>query len=264
MTRQTVVMIASVAALSGAAGYALRARAEGPPRTNPLFYKGALLDSTGAPVTGTKAVAVSLYDDENTGALLCSSAPVTVNLTPTKGQFRIPLSGGTGDCVQAVHATSDVWVAVSVDGVLPVGRTKLGAVPYALEADHALTARSVPGLDSPRAVIDQVNAALAAGARLNAGVQGTHVVPVSANLPVVPAGATFPEAAVEALCPPGEKLLGGGCATHHSEWLLWINAPRDQADGWACRAKNVSNAFAAGMKGSTLTGPFVAYAVCAP
>jgi hypothetical protein len=234
-----VVALAAMAVLSGAAGYALRARAEGSPTTTPLFYRGTLLDPGGAPLTGNKAIAVSLYDDEKAGTLLCASPPSTVDLAASHGQFRIPLGGpgGTGDCVKAVHDKSDLWVAVAVDGTQPFGRTKLGAVPYALEADHALTVKSLPGI---------------------------NVVTAAVDLPTVPAGTTFPEAAVDVACPAGQKLIAGGCATHHAEWLLWIDAPNDAHNGWSCRAKNVSNAFSAGLKGSSLPGPFNAYAFCAP
>jgi hypothetical protein len=239
MNRQTTLLIAGVAVLSAAIGYGLRARAEGPPRTTPLFYAGTLLDPAGAPLTGSKAIAVSLYDDEKAGTLVCASPPSTVDLGASHGKFRIPLTGAgaTGDCVKAVHDGSELWVAVAIDGTQPLPRTKLGAVPYALEADHALTVKSLPGI---------------------------NVVTAAVNLPAVPAGDTFPEAAVEVACPAGQKLIAGGCATHHAEWLLWIDSPNDAHTGWSCRAKNVSNAFSAGMKGSSLPGPFNAYAFCAP
>jgi hypothetical protein len=42
-------------------------------------------------------------------------------------------------CVTAAHAKADLWVDVSVDGA-SIGRTKLGAVPYAVEAEHAVSA----------------------------------------------------------------------------------------------------------------------------
>jgi hypothetical protein len=46
-------------------------------------------------------------------------------------------------CSDAISDNPDVWSELEVDGV-PFGRTKLGAVPYAIEAQHALTADNAP------------------------------------------------------------------------------------------------------------------------
>src|SRR6185369_12095838 len=51
------------------------------------------------------------------------------------GRFKIKLPP---ECRAAVKGSPDVWVEVEVDGG-PLGRTKLGVVPYALEAGHATT-----------------------------------------------------------------------------------------------------------------------------
>src|SRR2546430_1890048 len=90
----------------------------GPPlsdtRTPPVFQRGTLVNPDGSAVTGMHKVKVALHDAEPTGNPLCASAESTVDVTATRGQFRIPLAGGTGDCVQVVHQVADLWVAVTL------------------------------------------------------------------------------------------------------------------------------------------------------
>jgi hypothetical protein len=258
-------LLLAISVLGALAGYGLRALAEGAPRTQPLFYSGALQTADGAPATGAHKVKVALYGGESGGSPVCASSEQAVELTASRGHFRISLTDGqSGDCVQAIHQGAELWAGVQLDGAPSGARTKLGAVPYALESDHAVTASTVASLDSPDKVLAQVNVALGQGGKLSGlpepGLTGSHLVTAQVDLPSVPVGGTFPEVVVGVSCPAGEKILGGGCATHQPEWLLWINAP--EGDGWSCRAKNVSNALK-GQEGSFLNGPFVAYAICA-
>lgn len=59
------------------------------------------------------------------------------------GRFSIPLPD---DCTTKVGSNAQVWVEVLVgpmaNTVASLGRAKLGAVPYAVEADHAVSASS--------------------------------------------------------------------------------------------------------------------------
>jgi hypothetical protein len=111
--------------------YALgRARADGVPAIEPLAYGGTLLES-GAPVTGTRNIGLTLWTDATSTAgasLACTttSSPVMV----TAGRFRLALDA---TCVDAVHAHPDLWVELSVGG-MALPREHIGAVPYALEA----------------------------------------------------------------------------------------------------------------------------------
>jgi hypothetical protein len=111
-------------------------RAAGIPTTEPLYYSGTLEDN-GAPVTGSRDVTLRLWDDATDPATLhkkCeTSSPTT---TFDNGRFRIPLDA---TCQGAIAANPNLWVEVVV-GATSLGRKKVGAVPYAVEAQSAVTA----------------------------------------------------------------------------------------------------------------------------
>jgi hypothetical protein len=111
-----------------------RARAGGIPAAQALTYSGVLTDASGTPLVGSKSILVQLYDQATGGTAQCTIGPTVVTLAA--GAFKVALPD---TCAAAVHATPDLWVDVFVDGA-SVGRSKLGAVPYAVEADHASTA----------------------------------------------------------------------------------------------------------------------------
>ncbi len=106
------------------------ARAAGTPTTNPLVYRG-VLEEAGAPVSGARNVALRVWNDATATAaanLACNVIPGS----PTQiegGRFDIVL--GT-ECVAAVRDNPDLWIEVLVDNV-SLGRSPVGAVPYALE-----------------------------------------------------------------------------------------------------------------------------------
>jgi hypothetical protein len=54
----------------------------------------------------------------------------------TNGRFRIPLAAS---CKPAINANPNAYVEV-IDGANSLGRAPIGAVPYAVEADHAVNA----------------------------------------------------------------------------------------------------------------------------
>lgn len=113
-----------------------RARAAGVPATAPVMsYSGTLTDANGAPLTGSKTIQIQLWAVPSGGTTpVC--ATTSAALTLLAGSFQIALPD---TCVAAVHANAELWAEVSVDGsALP--RTKIGAVPYALEAGVATSA----------------------------------------------------------------------------------------------------------------------------
>jgi hypothetical protein len=113
-----------------------RARAAGVPATAPVMsYSGTLTDANGTPLTGTKNIQVLLWAVPSGGsAAVCQTTSTPQTLLA--GNFQIALPD---TCVAAVHANAELWAEVSVDGAaLP--RTKIGAVPYALEAGVATSA----------------------------------------------------------------------------------------------------------------------------
>jgi len=108
--------------------FAGRARAAAIPAAAALTYSGVLTDANGAPMTGSVPIQIAVWDAATAGNQICvtASAPQTL----VAGAFQVTLPEA---CTIAVHANSDLWVEVLVSG-LAIGRTKLGAVPYAVVA----------------------------------------------------------------------------------------------------------------------------------
>ncbi len=107
-----------------------RARADGVPMVNPLYY-GGMLDDGGRPLEGTRNVTVRLWDAATAGATVCTTNAGAT--TFSGGRFRVALDGA---CVGAVRANPELWAELQVD-TTTFPRSKLGAVPYALEAGRA-------------------------------------------------------------------------------------------------------------------------------
>jgi hypothetical protein len=140
MKRSHLVGALSLVLVSLAAGYELRVSAEGPPTVQPVFYAGTI-EADGKLARGNYTILLELYAAEKDGKKLCSSeSKVSVD----NGRFRVVVSQ---DCVSAMQTTPDAWAAVTFTGDDRVphnidGRTKVGAVPYAMEAQHAVEATS--------------------------------------------------------------------------------------------------------------------------
>lgn len=111
-----------------------RARATGAPVTNALVYVGNLALADGTMVSGTKNIGVAVFDAEANGNRICDvmSAPTVVNA----GRFQIALPD---TCAAGIKAKPNLWIEVQVEGG-SIGRSKLGAVPYAIESTHATAA----------------------------------------------------------------------------------------------------------------------------
>jgi hypothetical protein len=134
MIRRTKIVIGVMSlGLATAAGYAIRAAASGVPASNALSYAGVLEDSNG-PINGSHNILLILYDAATAGNNLCQSAPLSLNVQ--NGHFSVQLPEA---CTTAVGANPNVWIDVLVNGA-DTGRTKIGAVPYAVEANHAVNA----------------------------------------------------------------------------------------------------------------------------
>lgn len=140
--RSAFLGVGLLSAGSFIAGFGLHkiVRAEGIPDTTPLYYSGTLTEA-GQLVTGTRAITVNLWADGTTAGMpLCQTVASTAGIT--NGRFRIPLAAV---CKAALNQNNNAWVEV-VDGATSMGRQKIGAAPYAVEADHALTATSASSL----------------------------------------------------------------------------------------------------------------------
>jgi len=135
----TALLALTAAAISG--GYFVgRARAAGIPTMQPLTYSGVLTDDSGAPLAGSKNIQIMFFDAAVGGNAACSTLPATQTLVG--GAFQVVLPD---TCVTAVRASVNVWVEVFVDAT-SLGRTKLGAVPYAIEAGEASCGLGVTGM----------------------------------------------------------------------------------------------------------------------
>jgi len=108
--------------------FAGRARAAAIPAAAALTYSGVLTDATGAPMSGSVPIQIAIWDAATAGNQICVTASTPQTLVA--GAFQVTLPEA---CTAAVHAKSDLWVEVLVSG-LAIGRTKLGAVPYAVVA----------------------------------------------------------------------------------------------------------------------------------
>jgi hypothetical protein len=116
------------------------ASAQGAPITGALTYSGVLTDAAGAPLSSPQTVKLELYDAATLGSRVCESPGGSVALNDIGG-FSVALPD---TCATAVAANPNLWVDVLVGGS-SVGRSKIGAVPYALEATRATTANAAGG-----------------------------------------------------------------------------------------------------------------------
>ena len=193
------VLIAAAAVLVGYVSG--RARASGIPAAQPLTYAGTLTDASGAPLTGTKNIQVELWDAATAGNMQCSVGPTALALVA--GTFRVSLPDS---CTAAVHAQSDLWAEVFVDGA-SVGRNKLGAVPFALEAANAVTATTAVALTGNQTVAGAKtftsDVSVSGGARFGVGV---YVNTVSGMMSV---SCNAGDVAISGggLCGPGDTLI---------------------------------------------------------
>jgi hypothetical protein len=130
--KRNVGIVTAVLALGIVSGYAVRAaRADGIPDTNALTYAGTLENTDGSPITGAKELQVLIYDVAVGGSPLCFSEKVNQNVIAGRFDVAMPDS-----CATAVKGNANAWVEVTVDAKV-IGRTKIGAVPFALEAGRA-------------------------------------------------------------------------------------------------------------------------------
>lgn len=139
VTARTLGTLALGSALTLAVLFAARARAAGVPESEALTYTGYLEDAEGAPLKGVHSVAVRFWAAAEKGTAICSQELASAELA--SGRFQVPLPV---ECVDAVKSNPDLYVDVLVDGA-SLGRTKLGAVPYALEAGRAAVATGAEG-----------------------------------------------------------------------------------------------------------------------
>jgi hypothetical protein len=152
--------IAGVVAASALLGFlAARAQAAGIPEDAGMLYTGYLETPKGEPITAPVDVVLKLWDAPADGNPVCEANGKAI--VPLAGRFQLPLGK---ECTAAVGANANLWLEPIVNDT-PLGRSPLGAVPYAVEAKHAASADAASGdlakeLATLRADIDTLKARL--------------------------------------------------------------------------------------------------------
>lgn len=117
-----------------------RALADRPPGAPPLAYSGTALIG-GAPIAdGSHTIGVTVFTRATgpTGAV-CFAAPAAVETR--SGRFSVTLSDP--ECGNAIQQGSELYVEVSVDGTTLAPRQRIGAVPYAIQAENGVPAGTI-------------------------------------------------------------------------------------------------------------------------
>jgi hypothetical protein len=139
MKTNSAFFAAALVCAGALAGFGLKSVfADGIPTTTPLFYSGTLSEA-GQLVNGMRPMTITLWANAAPTAgegALCTTTAASVPVVD--GRFRIPLDAG---CVAAIHANADTYIE-AIDNGVSLGRAKNGAVPYAIEAAHAVSASS--------------------------------------------------------------------------------------------------------------------------
>jgi hypothetical protein len=119
-----------------AVAYGFAARADGAPSDKPLWYAGTVShEGTHEPLEGEHRVTFRVFRTATEGTALCEVAPEKVPFA--SGRFRVDVSA----CRDTFASQPDLFVELSVDDAAhPFARTKVGAVPYALEAARSSAA----------------------------------------------------------------------------------------------------------------------------
>jgi hypothetical protein len=163
-----------------AALLARRALAGGIPATGTMSYSGTLQDASGALLTGNHNIELKLWSTVSGGAdPLCTTGSHAVELQG--GRFSVPLPE---KCTSMVKANSDTFADVLVDGA-SLGRTKLGAVPYAVEAGHATNADSATNATHASSADNATNASSATTASEAAGALQSSISTMQSQVAVL-------------------------------------------------------------------------------
>jgi hypothetical protein len=133
--KRTVAFSGVALAASALTVAALQVARAAVPVADGMTYTGYLQDGDGQPLSGDHSIEVHFMATADAADDLCTGTNEADTMLAA-GRFQVPLPVA---CSEAVQASADVWVEVEVDGSR-LGATKLGAVPYALEADHASNA----------------------------------------------------------------------------------------------------------------------------
>lgn len=184
----TAAALLSALALGGVLTVlAQRVRAAGIPEVGSLTYSGYLTTHDGTPVSESMPISLSLFAAAEGGDPVCASGGARVEVE--NGRFRLPLPDA---CTAAVKATPELWVQVAVGNEI-LSRTKLGAVPYAVEAGRA----------------EQAAYADIAGSATLAGETGA----LAGEALFTSTDCAYAEGGTDCVCPAGSAALSGGACS---------------------------------------------------
>ena len=144
--RYGISFVAALVFAAGPVGYWLqKARAAGIPAAKALIYTGTLTEG-GTPVTGTRNIQISVANQD--GSQKCVAGPSSTAVQA--GAFQVALPDA---CTALVHQIPDLSMEIFVGGA-SMGKFKLGAVPYAVEALYARDATSAAAASSATGELD--------------------------------------------------------------------------------------------------------------
>ena len=109
---------------------------------NQINFQGTLTDSTGSPITDTRLMVFSIYDQESGGSLLWAETHTSVDVAD--GIFHVML-GSVTPVPSSIFTGTTLWLETTVEGQTLDPRTELATIPYgfkSFDADHATTADS--------------------------------------------------------------------------------------------------------------------------
>jgi hypothetical protein len=111
---------------------------------NGVAFQGLALDAAGSPINGTRDLVIRIFHDPTSvtfeDTLYEESHPGTVFVD---GVFSIVIGAGSSPSKpfdETVFATAKAWLEVVVDDEVLAPRTKIQAVPYALQCTRAASA----------------------------------------------------------------------------------------------------------------------------
>jgi hypothetical protein len=229
-------------ALAMAVGYGLaHVRAAGPPTQQPLWYSGTVSNAAGEPISGNHKVGVRLFDStDKTAQSLCLVGPKDVSFD--SGRFRVDVSQcESKQQTAAVFASkTDLYVELTIDDDgKPFERTKIGAVPFALEAQHAVSATSAANAAAATraTAADHADTAENAVHATTADTAGSATRAAALNASAITLESTSctyrDNSYTDCVCAAGSIAIGGtacagsGCAGGQPGHLVesnWVNA----------------------------------------
>lgn len=123
----------------------LHARSEGAPTTETLAIEGTLLDGAGLPLSGLWNMTLRVFDPDSDGGTAMRTCEFPGTTVAADGRFTIPMNAGA-PCVEVFRTSRQTAAELTANNgrgsTVTTARTRVHAVPYAMEADHTATATS--------------------------------------------------------------------------------------------------------------------------